>query len=75
MAESLPLYQGSRPREELGREFAEVRQASGWSPEEVANFLGVTENMVSAWEVDAVKTPECGPLVLQRLVELKPPPE
>lgn len=75
MAESLPMYESTRPREEVGQEFAQVRQSSGWSAKEAGELLGVTENMILAWETDTVKTPECGVRALRRLVELRQPVE
>lgn len=71
MAESLPLFQAPKPREEMGQEFADARHAGGWSEEEIAEILGVTAEMVAAWESDLVKTPESGALALRRLLAIK----
>lgn len=70
MAESLPLFKASQAREKMGHAFAQARQAGGWSEAEVAEILGVTAEMVAAWESDLVKTPESGALVLRRLSAL-----
>lgn len=67
LAESLPHIESSKPREEVSRAAAESRQKLGWSLEQVSEVLGVTAQVLEAWEEDRVKPPECLPFVLDRL--------
>lgn len=69
LAESLPHVESSVPREEVSRLAVERRQRLGWSLEEISETLGVTTEILAAWEEDRVKPPECLPLVLSRLGE------
>lgn len=71
LAESLPRDDESEPRELLAERSARRREAGGWSRDQVANVLGVTESMVEAWETDRVKPPDSLPLVLERMAALK----
>lgn len=70
LAESLPHYEPSRPRELISREAAKAREDLGWSLEQLSEVLGVTPELLSAWEEDRVKSPECLPLVLKRLAKV-----
>jgi len=69
LAESLPHVESSMPREEVSRLAAERRQQLGLSLEQLSEALGVTTEILAAWEEDRVKPPECLPLVLSRLGE------
>ena len=69
LAESLPHVESSTPREEVRQRAAESRQKLGWSLEKLSETLGVTTEVLAAWEEDRVKPPECLPLVLSRLGE------
>lgn len=70
LAECLPIYEHSVARELLSQQVVNSREEAGWSRAEVADFLGVTESLVQAWEEDEVKTPDSLPLVLARLSRL-----
>lgn len=71
LAESLPHVESSRAREDIADDSYDAREKLGWSHEQVAEALGVTAELVWAWEEDRVKAPECLPLVLSRLVALQ----
>lgn len=70
LAESLPHNQAARPREAVSQDVAAARASLGWSFEQVSESLGVTTEMLQAWENDRVRPPECLPLVLNRLQSL-----
>ncbi len=67
LAESLPRENASSPREVLSLASAQRREAGGWSRAAVAKVLGVTEDLVEAWETDKVRAPDSLPLVLERM--------
>jgi ribosome-binding protein aMBF1 (putative translation factor) len=69
LAESLPHVESSVPREEVSRKAAQSREKLGWSLEQVSETLGITTQVLEAWEEDRVKPPECLPLVLDKLGE------
>lgn len=71
MAESLPHVELSRSREELANDSYLARERLGWSRQQVSEVLGVTTEVLSAWEEDRVKAPECLPFVLERIRELQ----
>ncbi len=70
LAESLPMVESSRSREEVSEEAFLAREELGWSLKQVSESLGVTEELLEAWEDDRVKAPECLPLVVRRLKAL-----
>lgn len=70
LAESLPHYCSSRPRELISQDVAKARESLGWSLEQISEILGVTPDLLSAWEEDRVKPPECLPLILERLAKV-----
>ena len=67
LAESLPIIESTRPREEISEEAFQAREELGWSLKQVSESLGITEELLEAWEDDRVKAPECLPLVVRRL--------
>lgn len=69
LAESLPHVESSVAREDVSRRAALGREKLGWSVEQMAETLGVTPQVLQAWEEDRVKPPESLPLVLDRLGE------
>lgn len=71
LAESLPHVELSRAREEIADDSYEAREKLGWTHQQVGEALGVTAELVWAWEEDRVKAPECLPLVLQRILQLQ----
>lgn len=71
LAESLPQVESSRPREDISQEAVDARSSLGWSLEQLSESLGVTVELLGAWEEDRVKPPECLPLVVTRLNSLE----
>lgn len=67
LAESLPHVSSHVPREEVSENSASQREKLGWTLEKCAETLGVTTELLAAWEEDRVKPPECLPLVLEKL--------
>lgn len=62
-------------RDLLSQQARERRLHGRWSAVGLAKLLGVTANMLEAWERDQVKPPDSLPLILDRLVTLQVPPE
>lgn len=69
LAESLPHNPASRPREVTAQEAFEAFQGLGMEPEQLAETLGVTVELLGAWLEDRVKAPESLPFLLGRLTE------
>jgi DNA-binding transcriptional regulator YiaG len=69
LAESLPHVESSTPREEVSQKVAQSRGNLGWSLEQVSETLGITTEVLAAWEEDRVKPPECLPMILDKLGE------
>ncbi len=67
LAECLPIYERTVTRELLSEQIVRGREEAGWTRAEVADFLGVTESLVQAWEEDEVSPPDSLPLILARL--------
>lgn len=67
LEESLPHVSGTLLRQEVSRQVRHELVTLGWEPEKVCEALGVTIELLEAWEEDRVKAPESLPLVLQRL--------
>ena len=67
LAESLPHVESSVPREQVSQRAAQSREKLGWSLEQLSETLGVTTQVLAAWEEDRVKPPECLPMVLDKL--------
>jgi len=70
LAESLPHVESTRPREEVCDDIVERINGLNSSLEQVAEWLGVTPDILEAWANDQVKPPDCLPRVLDRIKEL-----
>lgn len=70
LAESLPHVEPSLSREDVADQAYEARQRLGWSHEELCEAIGVTPELLLAWEEDRVRSPESLPYVVERLREL-----
>jgi DNA-binding transcriptional regulator YiaG len=72
LAESLPHVESNLPREQISLEVARQRQDLNLELDQLSELLGVTADLLEAWEEDRVKPPESLPFVLQRLGETSP---
>ncbi len=67
LAESLPGNHSEQPREELAKRSLDSRLKAGLNLEEAADYLGLTPEIVQAWEEDRVHPPSSLPLIWENL--------
>lgn len=71
MAESLPERTPRTDLQTSGIQLLELRRNLGWKRGDAAQKLGVTEEMIKAWEREKMRPPESLMLIYQAQLEQK----